>query len=76
MQDAASSPRTLNIRLWDAPYNGGWIWFDRSQWRRIEWGRVSETSSRSTKGTIWWAIFGFCGSLLIQSWPFGIGRSK
>lgn len=42
---------------------GGWIWFDRSNLRRCDWGRCRVTDSRTTAGTYWWAIFGFCGSI-------------
>lgn len=52
----------MYVRLWHSPYNGGWIWFDRSNLRRCEigWGGIR----------LWWAIFGFSGSLTIQSWPW------
>lgn len=60
----------MHVRLWSAPYNGGWIWFDRAALKRFAFGRVSQTDSRSTAGTIWWAVLGFCGSFNIQTWPW------
>lgn len=52
----------MNVRLWDSPYNGGWIWFDRRNlWRvKVGWDRPK----------FWWAVLGFSGLLYLQSWPW------
>lgn len=52
----------MNVRLWHNPYNGGWIWFSRNNLRRFDWGRDGVK--------VWWAILGFSGSILLQSWPW------
>jgi len=51
----------MKITLWDRPYNGGWIWFDRGSIRRFSCGKH--------KSKYWWAILGFCGSIYLQTWP-------
>jgi hypothetical protein len=51
----------MRVRLWDSPYNGGWIWFARRNLRRFSFGRDGST--------FWWAILGFSGSITIQNWP-------
>lgn len=28
----------MHVRLWNSPYNGGWIWFDRQQLKRFSVG--------------------------------------
>jgi hypothetical protein len=52
----------LIVRLWHDPYNGGWVWFSREHLFsfRAAWHRPK----------LWWTIFGFCGSLTLQSWPW------
>lgn len=52
----------MNLKLWDSPYNGGWIWFSRSNWRRLDVGWKNHK--------LWWVIFGFCGSITLQTWPW------
>ena len=53
----------MNIRLPGSPYNGGWIWFSRDNLRRcaVGWERDDHQ--------LWWAIFGFSGSIIMQRWP-------
>jgi hypothetical protein len=63
----------MHIRLWHAPYNGGWIGFDRKQWRRWACGwKVGPQNS--WKGgpdpVLWWCFGGFWGRILLQSWPW------
>lgn len=55
--------RKLNVSLWHSPYNGGWIWFDRKQWKRFDCGW--------RRPTLWWCFAGFCGRLTLQSTPWG-----
>ncbi len=59
----------MNVRLWNAPYNGGYIWFDRKALARckIGWGDIRK---EGVNWSLWWAIFGFCGGFIIQSWPW------
>lgn len=47
----------LFLRLWDSPHNGGWVWFGGSNLRRFDFGFL-----KSSK-TVWWALFGFSGSI-------------
>lgn len=57
------------IRLWDAPYNGGWIWFSKENLSRFDAGWIKDD------GVLWWAIFGFSGRIAIRTWPWsGIFR--
>ena len=63
----------MNIRLWHAPYNGGWIWFDRAQWRRFACGWRPQIGSEWKGGpdpVLWWCFGGFCGRILLRSWPW------
>lgn len=54
----------MHVRLWHGPYNGGWVWFTRDNLRRcaVGWER------RNHK--LWWAIFGFSGLIILQTWPW------
>lgn len=52
----------MRVNLWNSPYNGGWIWFDRRNLSRCQAGRNG--------CKIWWAVFGFCGSIYLQTWPW------
>ena len=52
-----------HVRLWHGPYNGGWVWFDKKQWKRFSCGWHSPT--------LWWCFGGFCGRLTLQSVPWG-----
>jgi hypothetical protein len=54
---------TIRVSLWHSPYNGGWIWIDRKQWKRFSCGW--------RKPKLWWCLGGFCGSITIQSVPWG-----
>lgn len=54
----------MRIRLWHSPYNGGWIWFSRENLKRIDAG----WEPRNHK--LWWALFGFSGSIILRSWPW------
>lgn len=54
----------MNVKLWDSPYNGGWIWFSRANLNRCQLGLKHENWS------FWWAIFGFSGAFVFQSWPW------
>jgi hypothetical protein len=60
----ADGVKTMHIYLWNAPYNGGWIWFSRANLRRCECGRINNNN------TFWWAVFGFSGRITIQTWPW------
>jgi hypothetical protein len=64
--------RQLHVRLWHSPYNGGWIRFDGSQWRRFRcgWGAGRHDWKGGPDPVLWWCLFGFCGYILIQSWPW------
>lgn len=54
----------MNIRLWDAPYNGGWIYFDKRNLKRCAGGWIKSDHK------LWWAVFGFSGSIILQTWPW------
>ena len=54
----------MNVRLWSSPYNGGWIWFSRDNIKRLAGGWIKEDHK------LWWAILGFSGSIIIQTWPW------
>lgn len=60
----------MQIRLWNFPYNAISIWFSRENIRRCEigWGDVRKDH---VNHTFWWAIFGFSGTILLQTWPSG-----
>jgi hypothetical protein len=47
----------MHVRLWNPPYTGGWIWFSRDNLRRCQIGRDGRT--------VWWALFGFSGSITL-----------
>ncbi len=55
-------PKTFHVRLWNAPYNGGWVWFDSKQIRRFSGGWE--------KPTLWWCFAGFCGRFTLQTLPW------
>lgn len=63
---------SINVRLWHSPYNGGWIRFDRKQWRR--WACGFGASRNDWKGgqdpVLWWCFGGFWGRIILQSWPW------
>jgi hypothetical protein len=69
----------MNVRLWHAPYNGGWIWFDRTQLRRFAcgWG-VARTDWKGggRDPVLWWCFGGFCGRIVLQSWPWQTNPGK
>lgn len=68
----------MHIRLWHSPYNSGSIWFDRKQIKRFDFGGFSKDykyahvndGKPDIDRTIWWCFFGFCGHILLQSWPW------
>lgn len=54
--------KTIRVSLWNRPFNGGWIWFDRKQAKRF--------SSGWSYPTLWWCFGGFCGRITLQTWPW------
>lgn len=52
------------IRLWDAPFNGGCIYFDKRNLKRCSCGWVKSNHK------LWWAVFGFCGDITLQTCPW------
>jgi len=54
----------MNIRLWHSPYNGGWIWFAPRNLKRFSGGWIARDHK------LWWALFGFSGSITLQTWPW------
>jgi hypothetical protein len=69
--------KSFNVRLWHSPYTGGWVWFDKSQWRHCRggWGvgepkRGAGSYKREWTPVLWWCLFGFCGRIIIQTWPW------
>ncbi len=64
-----------HIKLWNTPYNGGWIWFDRKQMKRFSGGYgikdTDHVGGEYIEPTLWWCIGGFCGRFLICEWPWG-----
>ncbi len=54
----------MHIKLWGAPLNGGWIWFDRENIKRFSGGWIKKDHK------LWWAVFGFSGSITLQTMPF------
>lgn len=52
----------MHVRLWNDPCNGGWIWWSRQNLTRFSagWDRPQ----------LWWAVFGFSGSITLQTWPW------
>ena len=54
----------MNIILWHSPLNGGWIWFSKKNIKRFSWGWIEEDHK------FWWAIFGFSGAIILQTWPW------
>lgn len=55
--------------LWDAPMNSLSIWFSRANLKRCSIG-WSDLKGKRDNHTFWWAIFGFSGTVTIQTWPF------
>jgi len=55
--------------LWDPPLNAIDIWFSRDNLKRCSIG-WSDLKGKRDNHTFWWAIFGFSGTVLIQTWPF------
>lgn len=54
--------KTIRINLWTPHRNDGWVWFDRKQTNRFDYGK---------KGVaVWWCLFGFCGYITLQTWPW------
>lgn len=68
----------IKVRLWNSPYNGGWIWFDRKQIKCFRFGGFSKdykyaylnNGEPEIDRTIYWCIFGFCGRFTLQTWPW------
>lgn len=54
---------SINVSLWHSPYNGGWVWFDKKQLKRFDYGW--------RRPTLWWCLCGFCGRITLQSTPWG-----
>lgn len=64
---------TIKIKLWNRPYNGGWVWFDRRDLFRfnlVAFREEEEWGCRFNSSTVSWRLFGFCGYLTIQNWPW------
>lgn len=65
--------KKIKINLWNRAYNGGWLWFDKSQLKRFDFGAFKETEDwgcRYVDSTVWFCVFGICGRFIIQSWPW------
>ena len=58
----------MRIDLWHSPYNGGWMEFRKENLKTFRFGRY--------KNEYWWSVFGFCGKVLIQSWPWQKNPSR
>lgn len=59
----------MHIRLWHSPYNSIYISFQRANLRRCQvgWGDLRKDH---VNWSLWWAIFGFSGGAILQSWPW------
>lgn len=55
--------------LWHPPYNTISVWFSRDNLRRCSIG-WSDLKGKRDNYSFWWAIFGFSGGIVIQSWPW------
>lgn len=66
--------KDIHIKLWHSPFNGGWIGFDRKQWKRFSFGwngkEYDHLGNLEEDRTLWWCIFGFWGRILIKTWPW------
>lgn len=68
----------IKVKLWHGVYNGGWVWFDREQTKRLSCGGFREDYKYSYLNdgkpdrdrTVWWCFFGFCGKIHLQTWPW------
>ncbi len=60
----------MHIKLWNPPFNGGWIWFNKKNIKRFSCGWIKEDRK------LWWAVLGFSGSLLLQTPPLNIKYGK
>lgn len=58
-----------NFRLWDAPMNSVSMWWSMKNLRRCEIG-WSDLSDKRNNHSFWWAIGGFSGTVLLQTWPW------
>ena len=52
----------IRVNLWGRPYNGGWVWFDKKQIKRFDYGWH--------KPTLWGCVFGICWRITLQTWPW------
>lgn len=54
----------MNVNLWHGPYNGGWVWWSKRNLRRFSGGWIVEDRK------LWWAVIGFSGLIILQTWPW------
>lgn len=60
----------LSFCPWDRPMNSVSLWWSRANLRRCSIG-WSDLKGKRDNHSFWWAIAGFSGTVLLQTWPWG-----
>lgn len=52
----------IKVKLWHAPYNGGWVGFDRRQWKAFRFGyglrEYNHIGEEEMEPVLHWCFFG------------------
>lgn len=55
---------SVHIGLWNSPYNGGWVYFDRKQMLKWKFMWIKD------EYRLYFSLVGICGNITLQTWPW------